>query len=150
MDNLTINSLASPVSDIRFWAAKYVKWVDAIAENWRGQISSHLHALALGFNFNPDGFRPKNDLTDVELLLFLQTLHHFEASKEHWRQSYIVWVSVYLRGARSSSFAVGGGYEKGADMGKRKRRPQSETLRWSHLDFFRVRATGALAVRVTF
>ena len=91
----------------------------------------------------------KNDLSGVELDLFFKRL--FRLSSEAERQYYMMYVLVYLCGARAGPLPVGIGYEKRADMGNGFRRSETQTLRWSDCCFCRIEdgSSNALGVKVT-
>ena len=88
-DKPMIGTLVNRVGSNKFWAKHYMRRFHDIEKSWRAQLTSHVYALALEFSFNRDSFRPKHDLTNVELGLFFQRLYHFQSSKDYWRQSYM-------------------------------------------------------------
>jgi len=147
---LRASTLYSYKNALCWWAVRYIEGFARISVNWHKLVTAHIHFLGHEHSME-QGTRPKNNLTDTELMLFYHQLFQFHQGMENWKQNYLAWVLVYTTGVRPGSFTVAKGYEKGADLGVNGLiRQEDETLRWKDVSFFRFPGTEGIAVRITF
>jgi len=147
---LRARTLYNYKSALCWWALRYMDGFDSILVKWHKLVTAHIHFLGHEHSLERES-RPKNNLTDTELMLFYRQLFQFHQGMENWKQNYLAWVLVYTTGVRPGSFTVCQGYEKGADLGVNGlTRPEDETLRWKDVSFFRFPDVEGIAVRITF
>jgi hypothetical protein len=116
------------------------------------RVSRHIHLIAVTQQLSTE-HRPKNNLGEFELRMFLDQIKLEQKRVHNLKQHYVAWVLAFITGARPGSFTVASRYRKGSSMGGAAsehvpRRSESHTLRWSDIDFHRMQQ--GIACNLTF